>query len=142
MEIITEHIKVATGGNSEVVDITKEVEAVLKRSGIKEGQLTVFVVGSTAAVTTTEFEPGLQKDIPEMLERIAPSGQRYHHDETWGDGNGHAHIRASFIGPSLTVPCSDGRMLLGTWQQIVLIDFDNRSRRRDIIVQLAGESRQ
>ena len=139
MEMITEHIKVATSGNSEVVDITEEINTILKHSEFKEGQVTIFVVGSTASITTTEFEPGLRKDIPEMLERIAPSGQRYHHDDTWGDGNGHAHVRASFIGPTLTVPFSDGRMLLGTWQQIVLIDFDNRYRHRDVVVQLFGE---
>jgi secondary thiamine-phosphate synthase enzyme len=139
MEIVTEHIKVSTRGNSEVIDITDQVGDVLKKNKFKEGQVTVFVVGSTASVTTTEYEPGLRKDIPEMLERIAPSKQRYHHDDTWGDGNGHAHVRASFLGPSLIVPFKDGKLLLGTWQQIVLIDFDNKSRYRDIVVQLIGE---
>ncbi len=104
MEVITEHIKVSTHGNSEVVDITEKVIAVLQRHQLQEGQVTLFVVGSTASITTTEYEPGLRKDIPEMLERIAPSSIRYHHDDTWGDGNGHAHVRASFLGPSLIVP--------------------------------------
>lgn len=138
MEIITEHIIVATRGNSEVVNITEQVAALLQKHNLREGSATLFVVGSTASITTTEYEPGLKKDIPEMLERIAPSDMRYHHDDTWGDGNGHAHIRASFLGPSLVVPFSSGQLLLGTWQQIVLIDFDNRSRNRDIVIQLMG----
>ena len=103
MEIITEHFKVATHGNSEVINITGQVADLLQKKSLKEGSVTLFVVGSTASITTTEFEPGLKKDIPEMLERIAPSDVRYHHDDTWGDGNGHAHFRASFIGPSLVV---------------------------------------
>ena len=138
MEIITEHIKVVTRGNSEIIDITEQVAALLQKHHLKEGTATLFVVGSTASITTTEFEPGLKKDIPEMLERLAPSGVRYHHDDTWGDGNGHAHIRASFLGPSLVVPFTNNELLLGTWQQIVLIDFDNRSRNRDIVIQFMG----
>jgi secondary thiamine-phosphate synthase enzyme len=138
MEIITDQIKASTKGNSEVVDITDKIDAALKKSKLKEGQLTIFVVGSTASVTTTEYEPGLKKDIPENLENIAPSNKRYHHDDTWGDGNGHAHVRASFMGPSLVVPFAGGKLLLGTWQQIVLIDFDNRPRFRNIVVQMIG----
>ncbi len=132
-------MKISTSGNSEVVDITGEIAEKIRQSGLHDGIVTVFVSGSTASVTTTEFEPGLRKDIPEMLERLAPADVRYHHDDTWGDGNGHAHVRASFLGPSLTVPFSDGKMLLGTWQQVVLIDFDNRSRHRDIVIQLLGK---
>jgi len=139
VEIITDHIKVATQGNSEVINITGLVIALLQKHNMKEGNATLFVVGSTASITTTEFEPGLRKDIPEMLERIAPSDVRYHHDDTWGDGNGHAHVRASFLGPSLVVPYAGGELLLGTWQQIVLIDFDNRARNRDIIIQFMGK---
>jgi len=139
MEIVTDHIRVATHGHSEVVDITEKVVQLLKKHGFREGTATLFVVGSTASITTTEYEPGLRKDIPEMLERIAPGGVRYHHDDTWGDGNGHAHVRASFLGPSLVVPFSDGALLLGTWQQIVLIDFDNRERNRNIVVQFMGK---
>lgn len=138
MEVITEHIKVSTHGNSEVVDITQQIVDILKQQKMKEGHVTIFVVGSTASISTTEFEPGLRKDIPEMLERIAPSNARYHHDDTWGDGNGHAHVRASILGPSLTVPFSEGKLLLGIWQQIILIDFDNKARHRDIVVQLMG----
>ena len=139
MEVITEHIKVSTKGNSEVIDITEKVSALLHQQNLKEGNVIIFVVGSTASITTTEYEPGLRKDIPEMFERLAPSGSRYHHDDTWGDGNGHAHIRASFLGPSIVVPFSDGKMLLGTWQQIVLIDFDIRMRHRDIVIQFIGK---
>lgn len=139
MEIVTEQIKVSTQGNSEVVDITDKVATVLERHAMKEGNITIFVVGSTASITTTEYEPGLKRDIPEMLERIAPSSISYHHNNTWGDGNGHAHVRASFLGPSIAVPFSDGKLLLGTWQQIVLLDFDTRPRNRTIIVQLMGK---
>jgi secondary thiamine-phosphate synthase enzyme len=139
MEIITDHIKIPTEGNSEVIDITSSVQSVLHKSKLREGAAIIFVVGSTASVTTTEYEPGLKKDIPEALERIAPSGKRYHHDDTWGDGNGYAHVRASFLGPSILIPFTQGKLLLGTWQQIVLIDFDNRPRHRDIVVQLLGK---
>ncbi len=139
MEVITEHIKVSTKGNSEVVDITGKVSALLRQQKLKEGNATIFVVGSTASITTTEYEPGLRRDIPEMFERIAPSNTRYHHDDTWGDGNGHSHVRASFLGPSIVVPFSDGKLLLGTWQQIILIDFDTRDRYRDIVVQFMGK---
>jgi secondary thiamine-phosphate synthase enzyme len=139
VKIITERFSVSTRGNSELLDITGRVADLLSKNKLSEGNLTVFVAGSTASVTTTEFEPGLRKDIPEALNRVAPEGMRYHHDDTWHDGNGHAHVRASILGPSLTIPFSGGEMLLGTWQQIVLIDFDNRSRERKVIVQLIGE---
>jgi len=138
MEIITETFSVSTPGNSEVLDITDKVSTLVGKYKLKEGNVTVFVSGSTASVTTTEFEPGLRRDIPEALNRIAPEGIRYHHDDTWHDGNGHSHVRAAVMGPSLTVPFSGGEMLLGTWQQIVLIDFDNRPRSRKVIVQLIG----
>lgn len=139
MEVITEQFSIATRGGSEVVDITGQVTSLLSRHRLREGNVTVFVTGSTASVTTTEFEPGLRKDILEALNRIAPEGIRYHHDETWHDGNGHSHVRAAVLGPSLTIPFSNGAMLLGTWQQIVLIDSDNRPRQRSIIVQLIGK---
>jgi secondary thiamine-phosphate synthase enzyme len=139
MEIVTEQFSVSSRGNSEVIDITKSVAAILARAKLREGSATVFVSGSTASITTTEFEPGLRRDIPEALGRIAPAGGRYQHDETWHDGNGHSHVRAAIMGPSLTVPFSKGELLLGTWQQIVLVDHDNRPRNRTIIVQLMGE---
>ncbi len=128
-----------TKGNTDVVDITKPVSALVKKHKYEEGSVTVFISGSTAGVTTVEYEPGLKADLPEAFERVAPVGKLYHHDATWGDGNGYAHIRASMIGPTLIVPFSKGELLLGTWQQIVVIDFDNRSRSRKIVVQLIGE---
>ncbi len=138
MEIITERFVVSTRGNSEVRDITQNVASVLAKQKLQQGLVTVFVSGSTASITTTEFEPGLRQDIPEALDRIAPEGKEYHHDETWHDGNGYSHVRAAILGPSLTVPFSSGGLLLGTWQQIVLIDHDNRPRERTIIVQVMG----
>ena len=138
--IATDSVPVRTRGEGEMVDLTSRVQDVVARHGFREGHALVFVSGSTAALTTVEFEPGLVRDLPEAFERFAPRDHPYHHEETWGDGNGHSHVRASLLGPSLSVPFKDGRLMLGTWQQIVLIDFDNRSRQRDIVVQLSGES--
>ena len=140
MEIITERLVVSTKGNSDIIDITQQVAASVSRHKFREGNVTVFVIGSTASITTTEYEPGLVKDIPNALERVAPQGQRYDHDDTWHDGNGHSHVRAALMGPSLTVPFSNGGLLLGTWQQIVLIDFDTRPRKRELVIQLIGHS--
>ena len=135
----TERVGISTRGDGEMVDLTSRVQDVISESGFSEGQVTVFVPGATGGVTTIEYEPGLIRDLPEAFERIAPRGGRYFHDETWHDGNGHSHVRASILGPSLTIPFSNGRMILGTWQQIIVVDFDNRPRRRDIVVQLNGE---
>lgn len=139
MQVITDFIDISTQGYSDIADITPQVEEVLRRSSMTEGQLTVFVPGSTAGVTTIEYEPGLLKDFPKALEVLAPSNGQYDHDDTWGDGNGHAHVRAAMIGASLTIPFKESRMLLGTWQQIVVVDCDNRPRNRSIAVQLIGE---
>lgn len=139
MKVITDSIQIATKGFTDIIDITSPVAGVVKRSGINSGTATVFIAGSTAGVTTIEYEPGLLKDLPEAFEKIAPMNQRYFHDATWHDGNGFAHVRAAMLGCSLTVPFKDGRMLLGTWQQIVVIDFDNRSRHREVVVQVMGE---
>ncbi len=136
----TDRLEVSTRGECEVVDLTDAVDELVTRSCLLEGHVLVFVPGSTAGVTTVEFEPGLRKDLPELFERLAPQGARYHHDDTWHDGNGHSHVRASLIGPSLLVPVSEGKLLLGAWQQIVLLDFDNRPRNRSLVVQLAGET--
>jgi secondary thiamine-phosphate synthase enzyme len=133
------HIKLETKGRDQVVDLTGEVKKVIADSKIKNGLATVFVPGSTASVTTIEYEPGLIADIKELGERIAPSGKAYAHDETWGDGNGYSHLRASTIGPSLSVPIEKGQLTLGTWQQIVLIDHDVRPRTREVIVQVIGD---
>ncbi len=139
MKIITEFIPISTRGHTEIIDITREAEALLSKSGVSNGTVTFFVSGSTAGLTTVEYEPGLLQDLPEVFEKIAPEGKRYHHDATWGDGNGSAHVRASLLGPSLAVPFTAGKMLLGTWQQIILVDFDNRSRQRRVVMQIMGE---
>ena len=139
MKIITDSIELSTKGHTDIIDITPQVDAILKNSGLSEGNLTVFVAGSTAGITSIEYEPGLLKDIPEAFEKFAPTGVTYHHDATWGDGNGYAHVRAAMLGPSFNVPFKHGDLILGTWQQIVLIDFDNRSRNRSLVVQLLGQ---
>jgi len=139
LSIVTDTFRVKTRGDAHVLDVTDQVSAVVSRHGLREGQALVFVSGSTAGLTTLEFEPGLVRDLPATFERIAPQKGRYHHEDTWHDGNGHSHVRAALLGPSLTVPVRDGAMLLGTWQQIVLVDFDNRPRDRELVVQLTGE---
>lgn len=139
MKIITDFIDISSKGDTDIVDVTPQIEEVLHRSGLTKGYLLVFVSGSTAGVTTIEYEPGLQKDLPDALEKLAPAGGRYHHDATWQDGNGHAHIRAALIGASMTVPFKEGSMLLGNWQQIVVVDCDNRPRNRSIVIQMIGE---
>jgi len=138
MKIITDSIEISTKGHTDIIDITSHIDAVLKNSGLLEGSLTVFVAGSTAGITSIEYEPGLLKDIPEAFEKFAPTGVTYHHDATWGDGNGYAHVRAAMLGPSFNAPFKDGHLILGTWQQIVLIDFDNRPRNRSLVVQVFG----
>lgn len=138
MHVLTEFIDVSTKGHSDIIDLTSEVSHHLQESGLQEGQVTVFASGSTAAITTIEFEPGLLQDIPDVLDKIAPEGAPYHHDATWGDGNGNAHVRAALLGPSLTIPFVNNHMILGTWQQIVLVDCDNRPRQRKITVQMMG----
>ncbi len=136
----TETIKVDTKGNCDVVNITEQVSEAVAQSNISDGTVTVFNVGSTAGITTTEYEPGLVNyDIEAAFEKIAPEHARYEHEETWHDDNGHAHVRASLLGPSLSVPVVDGRLTLGTWQQIILVDFDTRPRTRTVICQIVGE---
>ncbi len=139
MKVITDKIVVSTKGFNDIIDITDQVQGILEKHQVKNGNATIFVPGSTAGVTTIEYEPGLLKDLPEAFERIAPMDKRYHHDSRWGDDNGYAHVRASILGASLTVPFSDGKLLLGTWQQIVLVDFDNRPRTRNMVIQIIGE---
>ncbi|HEY7108382.1 MAG TPA: secondary thiamine-phosphate synthase enzyme YjbQ [Nitrososphaeraceae archaeon] len=139
MTVATKIIQVRSKGETDIINITEQVSAAIEESNIENGIVTVFVSGSTAAVTTIEYEPGLVYDFPEMLSRVAPKGIQYKHDNTWHDGNGHSHVRASLIGPSLTVPVVDGKMSLGTWQQLVFLELDTRSRNRNIILQLIGE---
>jgi len=122
-----------------VKDVTPLVQQALAKSGLQEGQATVFVAGSTAGVTTVEFEPGLVKDLNEFFQKIIPEGPEYHHHATWGDDNGSSHVRAALLKPSLTIPFKNGRLLLGTWQQVVVVDFDTRERRRPVIFQFMGE---
>lgn len=139
MAVETFDFSLKTSGDSDLIDITGKVTNVLKDSGISSGIVTIFVPGSTAGVTTIEYEEGAIRDFQGAIERIAPKGIHYHHDARWGDGNGYSHIRASLLGPSLTVPFSSSKLLLGTWQQIVLIDFDNRPRTRRLVMQVLGE---
>jgi len=140
MAVETHRFEVPSKGHSQVLSLTDAVEARLAAGSIRNGLVCVFVTGSTAAITTTEYEPGLvNHDLKAALEQIAPEEGRYLHEETWHDDNGHSHVRASLIGPSLTVPLVDGRMTLGTWQQIVLIDCDTRSRTRTLTVQVVGD---
>ncbi len=123
-----------------MVDITSEVAQAVGRSGVRDGTVTVFHVGSTAGLTTTEFEPGLaEHDLEAAFERIAPADGHYVHEQTWHDDNGHSHVRASLLGPSLSVPFVEGHLMLGTWQQIILVDFDTRARKRTVICQIVGE---
>lgn len=128
-----------TDGDGTIVDLTGSVEAALSESGVTTGQLVLFVPGSTGALTTVEYEPGLIRDLPEFFERIVPSGKTYHHDATWGDGNGFSHLRASLVGPSLSIPVSGGAMTLGTWQQIIFLEFDNKKRNRTVRLSIIGE---
>ena len=139
MTIINDTVRVDSRGNNDMIDVTERLTLLLSRHKLKTGQMLVFVPGSTAGLTTIEFEPGLKQDFAAMMERIGPRAAHYHHEETWNDGNGHSHVRASLLGPSLTIPFGEGRLLLGTWQQVVLIDFDTRPRNRAIAVQLLGE---
>lgn len=125
-------------GNCDIVDITDRVQQIVTENNFGEGNALVFVPGSTAGITTIEYEPGLLKDYPKFFDKIIPQNQEYQHDKTWHDGNGHSHIRASLQGASFTVPFKDKSLILGTWQQIIFVDFDNRSRRREIIVQITG----
>lgn len=137
--VYQEEVSFRTRGEGDVVDITGEVERVVERSGVKNGIAHIFAIGSTAAVSTIEYEPGLKEDLSAALERIAPKDAEYKHHLRWGDYNGHSHIRATIIGPSLEVPVKDGKPLLGTWQQIVFIELDVRARSRRVIVTVMGE---
>jgi secondary thiamine-phosphate synthase enzyme len=137
--IFSETISLSTKGFCDIIDMTHQVMAVLERSGMENGLLTVFCPGSTGAVTTIEYESGVLKDLQKAIEKIIPSNIPYEHDRRWGDGNGFSHVRAALMKPSLTIPLIKGRLTLGTWQQIVFIDFDNRRRERNILVQVMGE---
>ncbi len=137
--IVQKKISISSKGFNDIQDITPALRDYLAESGLTDGHLIVFVPGATGGLTTIEYEPGLLRDFPEMLEKLAPMKAPYHHDNTWHDGNGYAHVRASLIGPSITVPFESARLVLGTWQQVIFLDFDNRPRHRQLHVQICGE---
>lgn len=139
MDIITRDLNFRTKGVDDIIDITPRITEELNRSKLTKGIVTVFVQGSTGAVTTIEYESGLLKDMPELYEKIIPRSKVYAHDSTWGDANGYAHLRASLQGPSLTIPFNSNALLLGTWQQVVFLEFDNRPRQRRVVLQFIGE---
>jgi len=139
MAVTTKKIKLNTKGNTDIIDITSQVSSIVSKNDIKDGIVTIFVSGSTGGLTTVEYEPGLIQDLKRFFEKIAPKSDNYQHDLQWHDGNGYAHVRASFLGPSILVPFSNKTLQLGTWQQIIFIDFDNRARSRELVVQIMGE---
>lgn len=136
---MTKNIQLKSKGETDNIDITDHVSQAIEESSVSNGIATVFVAGSTAALTTIEYEPGLKHDFPQMLSRVAPKDIVYEHDNAWHDGNGHSHVRASLIGPSLTIPVVGGKLTLGTWQQIIFLEMDTRPRNRNVIVQMLGE---
>ena len=137
--VVTREITLNTKGECDIIDITPDIEQEVAKAGMAKGVVTIFVAGSTASLTTIEFESGVLTDLQGMWERIVPKDITYAHDRRWGDGNGYSHVRASLLGASLTVPFSNKRLMVGTWQQIVLVDFDNRPRSRQVILQIMGE---
>ena len=139
MTIKTETIQLQTRGNADVHDITNQVARAVQNTGLQDGTVTIFCPSSTSALTTLEYESGCISDLRRLFDEIANPDRHYAHNARWGDGNGHSHVRAALLGPSLTVPFVNGRLTLGTWQQIIYVDFDNRSRRRDLVAQVIGE---
>jgi len=137
--VISKKLTLQTNGNGNTIDITPGVERAIKETQLASGVVTLFVVGSTAALTTIEYEDGAVNDLSRAIERIAPRGMEYEHHLRWGDDNGHSHVRAALVGPSLSIPFVGGRLTLGTWQQIILIDFDTRPRQREVVAQILGE---
>ena len=139
MTVSTKSIKIHSEGENDMIDLTPKIIEFVKNSKIKNGNITSFVSGSTGSIITIEFEPGLVKDFPEMLNRIIPKNFEYEHEKMWHDGNGHSHVKASLVGPSLTIPFVNRELCLGTWQQIVFVELDTRSRTRNLILQIMGE---
>lgn len=139
MTVVTKSITFKTRGNCDIIDITSEVANEVVQAGVNNGTVTLFISGSTAGVTTIEYEPGVLSDFRDMWDRVVPQNMTYEHNRAWGDGNGHSHVRASTLGASLTIPFVNKRLTLGTWQQIVFIDFDVHSRSREMVLQLMGE---
>ncbi|MCS4541353.1 MAG: secondary thiamine-phosphate synthase enzyme YjbQ [Euryarchaeota archaeon] len=139
MAIVTKHLNLHSKGETDIINITNDIAKAIEATKLKDGIVTIFVPGATGALTTIEYEPGLLKDFPAMLERIAPKGIDYEHHKRWNDGNGHSHVRASLIGPSITVPFKSQKLTLGTWQQLVFIELDTHSKSRELILQIIGE---
>ena len=139
MAVITSGVQLSTRGDADIIDITGEIRRAVKESGIGRGVVTVFCPSSTSALTTIEYESGAISDLKRLFDEIVPQDRHYAHNARWGDGNGHSHVRAALLGPSLNVPFVSGNLTLGTWQQIIYLDFDNRSRRRELVVQIIGE---
>src|SRR5919199_4730271 len=137
--VVTKHIQLRTRGDGDTLDITPQVEKAIHESGLAAGVVALFVAGSTAALTTIEYEPGAVADLNRVFEKLAPRDAQYQHELRWHDDNGHSHVRSALLGPSLVVPFVAGRLTLGTWQQIILVDFDTRPRQRDVVAQLIGE---
>ena len=137
--VLTKQISLSTQGDGQMIDITDQVARHVHDSGLKNGTVTLFTPGSTGGLTTIEYESGVVHDLQQMFDRIAPPDLDYRHNLRWGDGNGHAHVRHALLGPSLTIPFVDGRLTLGTWQQVIFVDFDNRPRARSVVVQIMGE---
>ena len=140
MTVTTSSIQLSTRGDADIQDITRQVQSVVTQSGIQNGLVTVFCPSSTSALTTIEYETGVLNDLRRLFDQIVDPNQHYQHNARWGDGNGHSHVRSALLGPSLTIPISAGRLTLGTWQQVIYIDFDNRPRNRELVVQIMGES--
>lgn len=139
MPVITASISLSTRGNSDIHDITDQVRQLVTQSKLKNGVATLFCPSSTSALTTIEYEPGCLSDLRRLFDEIIPPNRTYQHDQAWGDGNGHSHVRAALLGASLSVPFVESRLTLGTWQQIIYVDFDNRPRRRELVVQMVGD---
>jgi secondary thiamine-phosphate synthase enzyme len=137
--VITKEIKLQTKGHCDIQDITRQVTEVVRGTGLSDGVVTIFTPSATSGLTTIEYESGALADLERLLDEIVAPGREYQHNLRWGDGNGHSHVRAALIGPSITVPFVAGRLTLGTWQQLIFLDFDNRSRSRRLVVQVMGE---
>ncbi len=139
MKVLTEYLNFSTRGNADIINITGQIDSKLKDTRLKNGIVNISIAGSTGGLTTCEYEPGLEQDLKDLFEKIIPQNRGYVHNNTWGNGNGHSHLRASLLGSSLTLPFSNDSLVLGRWQQIIFIDFDNRSRKRRITLQFIGE---
>lgn len=139
MQILTEYLRLSTSPEIDIVNITDQVREILGKTGLQTGQVTIFIPGATGGISTIEYEPGLLQDLSALWEQIAPAGKTYHHNETWHDGNGHSHLRATLTKPDLTVPFVDGELTLGTWQQIIFLDYDVPGRQRKLVVQIIGD---